>query len=224
MPKLKQTSLPHGKPKNRTAAEAARLGISEDKLSELVKQGIIPVIKLGHSTHLFDPEKTDAGLLRHGAQLCQDGRIPQPLRSLLFMAQLRCYRVWGRCLPRAFEFIGYRVARDEDENRGASRISHNLYKDIIGGWLHYSYGYEGFPCHTTQSTRPPIKPFVPETLKVFTSTVHVVIGCDRWCCGKNLEEMRAQFRDLYGPDVEIPSLLESPPEVETMYRETGYDS
>ena len=67
MPKLKQTSPSHGKPKNRTAAEAARLGISEDKLSELVKKGIIPVIKLGHSTHLFDPETTDAALLRHAA-------------------------------------------------------------------------------------------------------------------------------------------------------------
>ena len=76
MPKLKQTSLPHGKPKNRTAAEAARLGISEDKLSELVKQGIIPVIKLGHSTHLFDPETTDAALLRHAAQL-RPGRTMQ---------------------------------------------------------------------------------------------------------------------------------------------------
>ena len=65
MPKLKQNNPPHGKPKNRTAAEAARLGISEDKLSELVKKGIIPVIKLGHSTHLFDPEITDAALLRH---------------------------------------------------------------------------------------------------------------------------------------------------------------
>jgi hypothetical protein len=65
MPKLKQASPPHGRPKNRTAAEAARLGISEDKLSELVKEGIIPVIKLGHSTHLFDPETTDAALLQH---------------------------------------------------------------------------------------------------------------------------------------------------------------
>ena len=67
MPKLKQNNPPNGKPKNRTAAEAARLGISEDKLSELVKKGIIPVIKLGHSTHLFDPETTDAALLRHAA-------------------------------------------------------------------------------------------------------------------------------------------------------------
>ena len=68
MPKLKQNNPPHGKPKNRTAAEAARLGISEDKLSELVKKGIIPVIKLGHSTHLFDPEITDAALLRHATR------------------------------------------------------------------------------------------------------------------------------------------------------------
>jgi hypothetical protein len=68
MPKLKQNIPPHGKPKNRTAAEAARLGISEDKLGELVKKGIIPVIKLGHSTHLFDPETTDAALLGHSAR------------------------------------------------------------------------------------------------------------------------------------------------------------
>jgi hypothetical protein len=68
MPKLKQDNPPHGKPKNRTAAEAARLGISEDKLSELVKKGIIPVIKLGHGTHLFDPETTDAALLGHAAR------------------------------------------------------------------------------------------------------------------------------------------------------------
>src|SRR5215470_15309143 len=113
MPKLKQTSLPHGKPKNRTAAEAARLGISEDKLSELVKLGMIPVIKLGHSTHLFDPETTDAALLRHAAQLCQDGRIMQPLQSLLFKAQLRCYRVCMRGVRPTAEFIGCRVARDE---------------------------------------------------------------------------------------------------------------
>jgi hypothetical protein len=37
------------------------------KLTELVKKGIIPVIKLGHSTHLFDPETTDAALLEHAA-------------------------------------------------------------------------------------------------------------------------------------------------------------
>jgi hypothetical protein len=188
MPKLKQTSLPHGKPKNRTAAEAARLGISKDKLSKLVKQGIIPVIKLGHSTHLFDPETTDAAL-----------------RSLLFLARLRCYRLCVRGVRRTVEFIGYRVARDEDENRepDASRNSHNLYKNTIGGWLHYCYGYE---------------------VKVGTREVRVDIICERCCHGKNLEEIRAQFRDLYGPDVEIPSLLEPPPEVETMHEMTGYDS
>jgi hypothetical protein len=68
MPKLKQNNPPHGKPKNRTAAEAACLGTSEDKLSELVKKGVIPVIKLGHSTHLFDPEITGAALLRHATR------------------------------------------------------------------------------------------------------------------------------------------------------------
>ena len=214
MPKLKQTSLPHGKPKNRTAAEAARLGISKDKLSKLVKLGIIPVIKLGHSTHLFDPETTDAALLRHGAQLWQGGRITQPLQWLLFKAQLRCYRVCVRRVVGTVEFIGYRAARDEDVNRDpdASRNdrppllknrSHNLYEDIIGGFLHYSLGCEE---------------------KVDTSAVRVEITCDRWCCGKNLEEILAQFRDRYGPDIEIPSLLESPPEVEEMHRVTGYDS
>jgi len=188
MPKLKLTSLPHGKPKNRTAAEAARLGISKDKLSKLVKLGIIPVIKLGHSTHLFDPETTDAAL-----------------RSLLFLARLRCYRVFVRRVRRTAEFIGYRVARDEDENRepDASRNSHNLYKNTIGGCLYYCYGYE---------------------VKVGTCELRVDIICERWCFGKNLEEIRAKFRDLYGPDVEIPSFLESPPPIEEMYRETGYDS
>jgi len=207
MPKLKQTSLPHGKPKNRTAAEAARLGISKDKLSKLVKLGIIPVIKLGHSTHLFDPETTDAALLRHGAQLWQGGRIMQPpLHWLLFKAELRRYRVCVRRIPRiTVEFIGYRAARDEDENRepDASGNSHNLYEDIIGGFLHYSYGCE---------------------VKVGTSPVRVEIICDRWWCDKNLEGIRARFRDRYGPDVKIPSLLESPPEVEEMHRVTGYDS
>ena len=205
MPKLKQTSLPHGKPKNRTAAEAARLGISEDKLSELVKQGIIPVIKLGHSTHLFDPETTDAALLRHAVQLWQGGSIMQPLQSLLFKAQLMCYGVCLRGVRRPVEFIGYRAARDEDENRepDASRNSHNLYKNTIGGCLYYCYGYE---------------------VKVGTCELRVDIICERWCFGKNLEEIRAKFRDLYGPDVEIPSFLESPPPIEEMYRETGYDS
>ena len=98
------------------------------------------------------------------------------------------------------------MARDEDENRepDASRNSHNLYKSTLGRWLHYCHGYE---------------------VKVGTSAVRMKIVCDRWCYGKNLEEIRARFRDRYGPDVEIPSLLESPPpEVEEMYRETGYDS
>ena len=207
MPKLKQTSLPHGKPKNRTAAEAARLGISKDKLSKLVKLGLIPVIKLGHSTHLFDPETTDAALLRHGAQLWQGGRIMQPpLHWLLFKAELRCYRVCVRRIPRiTVEFIGYRAARDEDENRepDASGNSHNLYKNTIGGCLYYCYGYE---------------------VKVGTCELRVDIICERWCFGKNLEGIRARFRDRYGPDVKIPSLLESPPEVETMHTETGYDS
>jgi hypothetical protein len=131
--------------------------------------------------------------------------IMEPLQSLLFKAQLRCYRVCARRVRRTVEFIGYRVARNEDENRepDASQNSHNLYKDIIGGWLVYSYGYE---------------------VKIGTSDVRVKIIFDRACCGKNLEEMRAKFRDFYGPDVEIPFLLESPPEVETMHMEVGYDS
>src|SRR5262249_41359117 len=158
-----------------TAAEAARLGISKDKLSKLVKMGLIPVIKLGHSTHLFDPETTDAAL-----------------RSLLFNAQLRCYRVCVPRVPRTTELIGYRVARDEDENRepDASGNSHNLYKDIRYGWLHYCYGYE---------------------VKIGNCEVLVDIICERCSLGKSLEEIRARFRDRYGPGVEIPSLLEPPP-------------
>ena len=111
-----------------------------------------------------------------------------------------------RRIPRiTVEFIGYRAARDEDENRepDASGNSHNLYEEIQAGFLHYSYGYE---------------------VKVGTSAVRMKIVCDRWCYGKNLEEIRAQFRNRYGPDVEIPSILESPPEVETMHEMTGYDS
>ena len=129
----------------------------------------------------------------------------QPLQSLLFKAQLRCYRVCVRGVRRTAEFIGCRVAREEDENRepDASRNSHNLYEEIRSGLLLYNYGYE---------------------VKVGTCEVRVKIICDRWSYGKNLEEIRVRFRDQYGPDVEIPSLLESPPEVETMHEMTGYDS
>jgi len=97
------------------------------------------------------------------------------------------------------------VARDEDENRepDASRNSHNLYEEIRTGLLIYCYGYE---------------------IRVGTCEARVKIICGRCCTGKNLEEIRAQFRDQYGPDVEIPSILESPPEAETMHTETGYDS
>ena len=97
------------------------------------------------------------------------------------------------------------MARDEDENRepDASRNSHNLYKSTLGRWLHYCHGYE---------------------VKVGTCEVRVDIICDRKSSGTSLEEIRARFRARYGPDVEIPSLLESPPPIEEMYRETGYDS
>ena len=53
---------------SRRIGQPQKLPVSEDKLSELVKKGIIPVIKLGHSTHLFDPEITDAALLQHATR------------------------------------------------------------------------------------------------------------------------------------------------------------
>jgi hypothetical protein len=49
--------------KNRTADEAYRLGISEDKLISLAKGGIIPSTKLGPRTWVFDPAEVDAALL-----------------------------------------------------------------------------------------------------------------------------------------------------------------
>ena len=49
--------------KNRTADEAYRLGISEDKLIELANAGTIPGSKLGPRTWVFDPQEVDAALL-----------------------------------------------------------------------------------------------------------------------------------------------------------------
>jgi hypothetical protein len=71
------------------------------------------------------------------------------------------------------------------------------------GWLYYCYGEE-------------------EEMGTWYACVE--IDCDRWCYGKDLEDIRARFCDIYGPDIEIPSILESPPEVETMHEMTGYDS
>ena len=52
-----------GNLKNRTADEAYRLGISEDKLIELANAEIIPGTKLGPRTWVFDPQEVDAALL-----------------------------------------------------------------------------------------------------------------------------------------------------------------
>jgi len=47
----------------------------------------------------------------------------------------------------------------------------------------------------------------------------------RWAGGVNLEELRAELRHHYGPDVEIPDFLEPPPpEPEDQHTVTGYDA
>jgi hypothetical protein len=54
---------PHGRRKNRTSEEAARLGISVDKLINLAKTGIIPATCLGPRSWIFDPEEVDQVLV-----------------------------------------------------------------------------------------------------------------------------------------------------------------
>jgi hypothetical protein len=60
---MERSQMIRGNLKNRTADEAYRLGISEDKLIELANAGIIPGTKLGPRTWVFDPEEVDAALL-----------------------------------------------------------------------------------------------------------------------------------------------------------------
>jgi hypothetical protein len=60
---MERNETVRGNPKNRTADEAYRLGISEDKLIELANAGIIPGTKLGPRTWVFDPDEVDAALL-----------------------------------------------------------------------------------------------------------------------------------------------------------------
>jgi hypothetical protein len=102
-----------------------------------------------------------------------------------------------------YEFIGYRLDRDDpvDGDEWDTPLN-SLYQDIRG-FLHYCWGYE---------------------FEVGSWDVHVEIICRYWCYGKNLEEIRARFRNDFGPDAEIPSILEFPPEVETMHEMIDYDS
>jgi hypothetical protein len=60
---MERSQTIRGNLKNRTADEAYRLGISEDKLIELANAGIIPGTKLGPRTWVFDPDEVDAALL-----------------------------------------------------------------------------------------------------------------------------------------------------------------
>jgi hypothetical protein len=60
---MERSQTIRGNLKNRTADEAYRLGISEDKLIELANAEIIPGTKLGPRTWVFDPQEVDAALL-----------------------------------------------------------------------------------------------------------------------------------------------------------------
>jgi hypothetical protein len=114
----------------------------------------------------------------------------------------------------SYEFIGYRVAHDdEDENREWNEPRNSLYQDI-GGFLHFCYGYE---------------------VEVGSWDVHVLIIGHSWQYGKTREETVAAIRNEleivagisndFDVDAHIPSILKSPPpEVETMHEMTGYDS
>jgi hypothetical protein len=118
---------------------------------------------------------------------------------------LRFYTVHhcGADCAETLDFIGYLVGRDEPEE--GTYNYHILFQDVRGsGGLFYCYGNE-------------------EERGEWDA--HVAVFRDRWANGADLEELRATLREFYGPDVEIPVILEPPPpEVEEMHRETGYDS
>ena len=44
---------------NRTAEEAQRLGVSTEKLITLVKEGVVPAIRLGSRSWIVDPIAVD---------------------------------------------------------------------------------------------------------------------------------------------------------------------
>jgi hypothetical protein len=98
------------------------------------------------------------------------------------------------------------VARDEDSKcpEGDKFPTwHSLYR-TIGGSLYF------FDCFEEE---------------VGNWDVHVELCYTCWAHGKDLEEVRADFRYENAPDAEIPSILESPPpEVEEMHKEIDYDS
>jgi hypothetical protein len=60
---MERSQTIRGNLKNRTADEAYRLGISEDKLIELANAGIIPGTKLGPRSWVFDPDEVDVALV-----------------------------------------------------------------------------------------------------------------------------------------------------------------
>jgi hypothetical protein len=121
--------------------------------------------------------------------------------------EFRLYRAFNGLDDRdeSIDFIGYRVARDDrpSSRPGDKWVTWNSLYRSIGGRLYY------FDCSEE------------EVGDLEVEICHV--SC--WASGKSLEEVRADFRYENGPGLEIPAILESPPpEVEEMYRETGYDS
>jgi len=100
------------------------------------------------------------------------------------------------------DVIGYLVDR-EGPPEGTDNY-HLLFQDIREGSLLYCFGYseERGEWDAARDVFP-----------------------TRWAHGADLAELRAELREFYGPDVEIPALLEEPvPEPEEMHLMTGYDA
>jgi hypothetical protein len=62
--------------------------------------------------------------------------------------------------------------------------------------------------------------------KVGSWDVHVEIECEYWALGRSREEILAKMRKERPGDDDsyIPSVLRTPPQIETMHELSGYDA
>ena len=102
---------------------------------------------------------------------------------------------------RSYDFIGW---FEDYENESERKVSHALYGDVEG-LLHYFVG------NAVEDTSD-------------FEALSVCITADYWVCGKSREEIVAKTREKFGTEVYIPTILRSPPEIETMHEISGYDS
>ena len=127
--------------------------------------------------------------------------------------KLRCYSILlfdDYSMQTSYEFIGWLVDCEDEwrdcEDDLVRKVSHCLYQDVEG-LLHYCVGDE-------EEVNPSNVPGLSVSMTAYY-----------WTCGKSREKIVAKRREESGTEaVHIPTFLRSPPEIDTMHEESGYDS